>query len=249
MPEADLVAAVAPLGTILSVWAHPDDESFLAGGIMATAVDLGQRVVCISATTGELGTADPETWPPERLGRLRRWEAAASMAILGVADHRFLDYPDGGLAVLDPVEPVARLAAAIRQVRPDTILTFGPDGATFHADHQAVSAWVGRAWREAGRPGRLLHQALPTDLAAEWGPRYEEWNVYMTDERPVPVPVDRLALDVRLDGPTLDRKVAALYAQHSQIAPSIALIGDETFRRLNSRETYVDAGNPSPRLE
>src|SRR5690606_21362159 len=129
-----------------------DDETFLAGGLMATAVDLGQRVTCVSATAGELGTSDPVAWPPERLGQVRRWEAAAAMAILGVTDHRFLDLPDGGLADLDPAGPVARIVELIEEVQPDTILTFGPDGTTFHPDHRTVSAWVTEAWRRAGRP-------------------------------------------------------------------------------------------------
>ncbi len=55
-------------GTILSVWAHPDDETYLAGGLMAAARDRGQRVVCASASAGEHGTDDPATWPPDRLG-------------------------------------------------------------------------------------------------------------------------------------------------------------------------------------
>ncbi|GAB3848252.1 PIG-L deacetylase family protein [Dactylosporangium cerinum] len=144
---------VEKLGTIVSIWAHPDDETYLAGGIMAAAAELGQRVVCVSATEGEHGTDDPVAWPPERLGRTRRWEAAAAMAVLGVADHRFLGYPDGGMAALDPEEPVARIAALLVDVAPDTVLTFGPDGGTFHPDHQTISAWVGAAWDRAGRPG------------------------------------------------------------------------------------------------
>ena len=89
---------VTDLGTILSVWAHPDDETYLAAGVMAAAADRGQRVVCVSATAGEHGTDDPETWPPARLGPVRRWEAAAAMAVLGVTEHRVLGLPDGGLA-------------------------------------------------------------------------------------------------------------------------------------------------------
>ena len=85
-------------GTILSIWAHPDDETYLAAGIMATAVDNGDRVVCVSATAGEHGTADPIVWPPARLGQVRRWEANAAMAVLGVTEHRFLGYEDGTLA-------------------------------------------------------------------------------------------------------------------------------------------------------
>lgn len=238
---SDLNAAVAELGTIASIWAHPDDETFLSGGIMAAAVANRQRVVCVSATAGEHGTPDPAAWPPERLGRVRRWEAAAAMAVLGVTDHRFLGYPDGGLADLDPAGPIERIAALLDEVRPDTILTFGPDGGTFHPDHQTVSAWVGKAWRQAGEPGRVLHAAITDENLREWGDHYEEWGVFMTDERPVGIPVSQLALHLELSGAALDQKIAALYAMYTQIAPAIALLGEADFRGSNAMEDYVAA--------
>jgi LmbE family N-acetylglucosaminyl deacetylase len=229
------------LGTIASIWAHPDDETYLAGGVMAAAAARGQRVVCVSATAGELGTSDPHGWPPERLGRVRRWEAAAAMAILGVADHRWLDYADGTLAGLEPDGPVDRLAGILTDIRPDTTLTFGPDGYTFHPDHRTVSGWVDLAWRRAGRPGRLLHAAMTDQHLAAWGQRYEQWGVFMSDERPIGVPTDRLALDVRLTGAALDQKVAALTAMYTQTAPTIALLGEDDFRALNVQEGFIEA--------
>jgi LmbE family N-acetylglucosaminyl deacetylase len=232
---------VEELGTILSIWAHPDDETFLAGGIMAAAAARGQRVVCVCATAGERGTDDPARWPPERLGRIRRFEAAAAMAVLGVAEHHFLDLADGGLAVLDPGAPVERLATMLAEVQPDTILTFGPDGATFHPDHQAVSGWAGTAWQLAGRPGRLLHAATTEEFLAEFGKDYDEWGVYMTDERPVGVPASALAVRVQLDAQLLDQKIAALCAMHTQTAPSLALLGADRFRVLNQQECYITA--------
>jgi LmbE family N-acetylglucosaminyl deacetylase len=235
-PPSELTAE---LGTILSIWAHPDDETYLAGGIMALAAANRQRVVCVSATYGEHGTDDPGTWPPERLRRIRRWESAAAMAVLGVTEHRWLDYPDGSLAGLDPGPPVARIQQLLAEIRPDTILTFGPDGTTFHPDHQTVSAWVGEAWRQAGRPGRLLHSAVTDEHLQEWGDRYERWGIYMTDERPVGVPADRLALDVALPESVLDQKVAALCAMHTQTSPAVATLGQLEFRALNSTETFV----------
>ncbi|MGH3589327.1 MAG: PIG-L deacetylase family protein, partial [Pseudonocardia sp.] len=45
-----------PLGTILGVWAHPDDETYLCGGLMARAARSGDRVVCVTATRGEQGS-------------------------------------------------------------------------------------------------------------------------------------------------------------------------------------------------
>ena len=171
------------LGTILSVWAHPDDETYLAAGVMAAAVDRGQRVVCVSATAGEHGTSDPDTWPPLRLGRRRTWEAAAAMAVLGVADHRILGFPDGGLVDHDE-EGLAAVGGLLDEVRPDTILTFGPDGITFHPDHVAVSRWVTTAWEQRGRPCRLLYATYTAEHLARFGATYEELGIYMTDERP-----------------------------------------------------------------
>jgi LmbE family N-acetylglucosaminyl deacetylase len=228
------------LGSILSIWAHPDDETFLAGAIMAAAREQGASVTCISATAGERGTDDPVAWPPERLGQVRRWEAAAAMAIIGVADHRFLDLPDGELATLNPTAIVNFIAAIIKQERPDTILTFGPDGTTYHPDHQTISAWVTQAWEIAGRPSRLLYQAASEPHLQRWGPEFERWGIYMTDERPVGVPVEKLAVRLVADGPLLDRKHAALCAMHTQIAPSLAALGEELFRELNAEEAFVE---------
>lgn len=241
--------AVAELGTIASIWAHPDDETYLAGGVMAAAAANGQRVICVSATAGEHGTDDPAAWPPRRLSRIRRWEATAAMAVLGVADHRFLDYPDGALRELDSTAPVERLTDLLAETAPDTILTFGPDGATFHPDHQTISAWVGAAWQRVGRRGRLLHAATTKDHLGTWGERYEQWQIYMTDDRPVGVSTGDLALHLNLSDDLLDQKLAALHAMHTQVATAAALLGADDFRALNSEEAFVavDAEGQPPR--
>ncbi|HEX7135320.1 MAG TPA: PIG-L deacetylase family protein [Iamia sp.] len=238
----------ADLGSILSVWAHPDDETYLAGGLMAAAADAGHRVVCVSATAGEHGTDDPDTWPPERLGPVRRWEAAAAMAVLGVSEHRWMGLPDGTLADVDPVDGVAAIVALIEEVEPDTIVTFGPDGATFHPDHRTISAWVTEAWRATGGTARLLHRAATVAHLQEWGPLYEEWGVYMTDERPVGHHPDELAVALELSGAALDRKVTALRAMATQVGPAVALLGGERFAASNAEETFVEVrpGEASP---
>ena len=51
------------LGTMLGVWAHPDDETYLAAGLMAVGVRQGNRVVCVTATRGEEGSWDEGRWP------------------------------------------------------------------------------------------------------------------------------------------------------------------------------------------
>src|SRR5262245_57061323 len=230
----------APLGTILSIWAHPDDETYLAGGVMAAARDRGQRVVCASASAGEKGTPDAEVWPPSRLGAVRRAEAAAAMAVLGVTDPRIAQFPDGGLA--RHTEPgVSWVQALIDEVQPDTILTFGRDGITFHPDHIAVHEWVTQAWIERGCTSRLLYAAPTLGLLDDFGQLYEEWGVYMTDERPTGVHRDDAAVFVEPAGAQLDRKVAALRSMASQTSPAIDLLGEASYADLNAQEAFVDA--------
>jgi LmbE family N-acetylglucosaminyl deacetylase len=227
-------------GPLLSVWAHPDDETYLAGGLMAAAVDAGARVVCVSATAGELGTPDPAAWPPERLGRLRRWETAAAMAVLGVAEHRFLGLPDGGLARVDASHGIGIVEALIDEIEPATIVTFAAHGMTFHPDHVAVSDWVTTAWRRSDRRARLLHAVPDAALYAAHADDYERWGIFMTDERPVPVPADAQAERVHLTGCALDRKLTALHAMASQTRSAVVLMGDERYTAEVAVEAFVE---------
>ncbi|HEX4982847.1 MAG TPA: PIG-L family deacetylase [Ilumatobacteraceae bacterium] len=235
------------LGTVLSVWAHPDDETYLAGGLMAACAAAGQRVVCVSATAGEHGTPDPVAWPPERLGRVRRWESAAAMAVLGVDDHRVLGFEDGTLATIEPSVGISAIRQLIDEVRPDTILTFGPDGMTFHSDHIAIGAWTTRAWESTGRSARLLYAATTHAHQAAFGAIYEEWGIYMTDERPLGYAAVELAVHHVLHDERLDQKLAALAAMASQTADVIATLDPAVWRAANSEECFVDASTVSAR--
>ena len=230
----------AGLGTILSVWAHPDDETYLAAGLMAAAADRGDRVVCVSATAGEHGTSDPLAWPPIRLGRRRRWEAAAAMAVLGVTEHCVLGFPDGALAEYDS-QGLATVGRLLDDVEPDTILTFGPDGVTFHPDHITISRWVTTAWEARSRPCRLLYATPTVEHLDQFGELYEEWNSYMTDERPSGVPEEELDVHVRLDGCLLDRKLTALSVMTSQTGELMARIGPELYAKQVAEEMFVAA--------
>jgi LmbE family N-acetylglucosaminyl deacetylase len=207
---------------------------------MAAARDHGLRVVCASASAGEHGTDDPATWPPLRLAAARHWEAAAAMVVLGVDEHRFLGLPDGGLAE-HPATGLAWVAELIETVQPDTILTFGPDGMTFHPDHVEVHQWVTKAWDGDGRRARLLYATATQERLRRAKRLYEQWDVFMTDERPTGVPAAELALHVRLDGWRLDRKLAALRAMATQTAGVMATVDPATFAAHVAEEAFVEA--------
>ena len=138
------------IGTLLGVWAHPDDEAYLSSALMASVRRDGGRVVVATATRGELGTPDPETWPADRLAELRERELHESLALIDVREHEWLGHTDGSMALVPTEQGVDQISALLERVRPDVIVTFGPDGMTGHPDHRTISAWVTEAWRRAG---------------------------------------------------------------------------------------------------
>jgi LmbE family N-acetylglucosaminyl deacetylase len=231
---------VSQLGTIMGVWAHPDDEAYLSGALMALARDAGSRVVCVTATRGELGTPDPQAWPPDRLAAERTQELEQSLKVLDVDEHEWLGYHDGQCATVPPSEPIARLRAAIERVAPDTVVTFGPDGITGHPDHQAVSAWTTAAFDQAARPGaRLLYAAFSGQRVRRWQELTDAFGIFPPGYPPS-IPDDQLAVDLDLDEDTVDRKVRALMAQVTQTAGLIDAMGLDRYTAWMSEESFVE---------
>lgn len=141
---------IARLGTILTIWAHPDDETWCAGGLLALAALNGQHVVGITATKGDAGkTADKDKWPQKHLGTIRQSELIQALEVLGVHEWYMLDYVDGTLADCDATTAITELATHIGHIQPNTIITFGHDGITGHTDHQTISDWVKKAHAKA----------------------------------------------------------------------------------------------------
>ncbi len=228
------------LGTILGIWAHPDDEAYLSGGLMALARDRGSRVVCVTATRGELGTPDPQGWPPDRLAAARTVELARCLEILGVTEHHWLGYRDGTCAAAPAGPAVGRLCELIDQVRPDTVLTFGPHGNTGHPDHRTVSAWATAAFDRAAAPGaRLLHTVVTGRWARRWKSVNERLGVFL-DGCPEAAPDGPLAVDLILTPEQLDRKVRALRAQETQTAGLIELMGAGEYAAWVAEEAFAE---------
>ena len=234
---------VTDLGTILSVWAHPDDEGYCCGALMAAAIRNGQRVVLVTATRGELGSTDPELWPAgTELAAVRTRELGESLAVLGVTEHTWLDYPDGGCADVDQDAAVARLRTIVEQVRPDTVLTFGPDGGTWHPDHMAVSRWVSAA--AAGTSARVLHMTSTPAWQELINGFVDPKLVMMDDREPVSTPAEDCVVLFGVEGELLDLKYQAMLCQQSQIGPLFALCGPEAFRELLAEEAFTDERPP-----
>ena len=140
---------------LMCVLAHPDDETLGTGSILAKYAVEGVETYLVTATRGERGWWGAAGDNPglEGLGRLREAELMAAAAVLGLREVRFLDYIDGDLDQAPPGEAIARIAGHLRRVRPQVVVTFGPDGSYGHPDHIAISQFTTAAVVCAADPG------------------------------------------------------------------------------------------------
>lgn len=136
---------------LMAVHAHPDDEVFSTGGILAKYAAEGHRVVVVYCTNGEAGEILDERLDADdaraRLGAIRRDEAREACALLGVTDVYFLDYRDSGMADTEEnkhpeafmnaslEEATERLLAIVRETEPHVLVTYDESGGYGHPDH------------------------------------------------------------------------------------------------------------------
>lgn len=142
-----------PIPAALAVVAHPDDESFGLGALLAGLVERGTRVSVLCFTHGEAGAGGA---PAEDLASRRAGELEAAAERLGLSEVRLLDFRDGSLSSYPP----ARLDREIEDTLgfATTLVVFEPSGVTGHPDHRAVTAAAER-------------------VAVRWGLNLLEWGI------------------------------------------------------------------------
>ncbi|MCK4490460.1 MAG: PIG-L family deacetylase [Anaerolineales bacterium] len=171
--------------TLLSVLAHPDDESFGMGGTLAKYAEDGTDVHLICATRGEAGEVAPEFLDGQpSIAHLREMELRCAVDKLGINEVQLLDYRDSGMSgstdntnpealINAPVDQVAKeIAEYIRKIKPQVILTFDPIGGYRHPDHIFIHQATTKAFYLAGdpafkssyppyKPGKLYYHTIP----------------------------------------------------------------------------------------
>lgn len=149
--------------TLLAVFAHPDDET-IAGPLLAHYGSAPNTRVFIALVTDGARGVTPFAGIPagEQLVAVRTKEAECSSAALGAQPPILLGFPDGGLASGQVMAAAtARLKTLLDEIRPDAIVTWGPDGGYGHPDHRMVSAIVTELVQAGDTTARLYYAALP----------------------------------------------------------------------------------------
>lgn len=221
--------------SLLAIFAHPDDEG-AAGGTLAKFASQGVKVTLVCATHGEAGQiSDPQLATPETLGEVREEELRCACRALGIEDLRFLGFRDGRLAAVDPQEAGEKIVKTMREVDPQVVITWGPEGGYGHPDHVAISRFATSAFdsflegkgREKGPHGRtkLYYTAFPKRqidiLRSHLGGLKielsgEELEFTGVDERLITT-----VIDVR---PYVDQKMTALFCHRTQFGPQSFMV-------------------------
>lgn len=141
------------LKRMLVILAHPDDESFAVGGTLAKYVHRGIQVTLLCATRGE---AEIPGMKPEEAGAIREQELRAAAKHLGI-EVIFMGYHDGELSKSNPTRLVHTLNSWIALIRPQVIITFGPDVVSGHPDHVTISRAVTQAYDKGHLKALLLY--------------------------------------------------------------------------------------------
>src|SRR6266567_392257 len=154
---------------LMAVLAHPDDESLGTGGILAKYAAEGIETSLVTATRGERGWFGDEREYPglESLGQIREAELRAAAEVLGIRGVDFLGYLDGELDQAHPAEVMAKIVGHLRSLKPNVVVTFGPDGSYGHPDHIAISQITTAAIVEAASPDSLYYRDLAPHSVAK----------------------------------------------------------------------------------
>ncbi|MEU4589524.1 N-acetyl-1-D-myo-inositol-2-amino-2-deoxy-alpha-D-glucopyranoside deacetylase [Micromonospora aurantiaca (nom. illeg.)] len=233
---------------LLLVHAHPDDESIGTGATMAHYAATGAHVTLVTCTLGEEGEihvpalAQLGAAEADQLGGYRIGELAAACAALGVTDHRFLGgagrYRDSGMMGLATNEhprafwqadldtAAGYLVEVIREVRPQVLVTYDPDGFYGHPDHiqahRVAMRAVELAAAEGIGPAKVYWTAMPRSVLDAGLETFTESSdnpfagIESADELPFGTPDAEIA--ARIDGTDQHAaKEAAMRAHATQI--------------------------------
>jgi len=260
------------MGTLLLVHAHPDDEAISTGGVMMKAAGDGHRVVLVTATRGEAGEIHnmDEAASRPRLGEIRTHELENASRILGVSRGEFLGYRDSGMvgtpdnddprsfhqAPLD--EAAQKLAAIIREEKPDVVVTYAEDGVYGHPDHIKAHFVTNAALDQLLRasdswtPKKLYYTAIPRSMMQAFMEQMpEEARQQQNSNMRIAGTPDEL-VTTRVDvSPYTARKRQAFAAHVSQNDPNswFATMADQIYELAFGTEYYQLArGKPGSAL-
>jgi LmbE family N-acetylglucosaminyl deacetylase len=236
---------------LLVVVAHPDDETFGTGSVIANAAVRGVRVVVCCATRGEAGEdTSGTTSGPAELAVVREGELRAAAKVLGADEVVLLDFADSGLhgdmppnalAAVDLEDVITPIASLIEERRPDVVVTLDPDSVNDHRDHMRIGEAATIAFARAATPAaRLYHWTLSKPMMDRWLAAMKAQGLleeYIDLELGRPEDEITTVVDV---AHVMETRRAGIAEHRTQLSPFTGL-SPELERTILSRDFFVRA--------
>jgi LmbE family N-acetylglucosaminyl deacetylase len=231
--------------TLVALLAHADDES-AAAPVLARYAREGVLVYLVIAADGAAGSGTgtylqrPDSGPKgAALAEVRAEEARCAAAAIGAQPPVFLGFPDGKLGdyVADRglmYQLTDRIAKEIERLRPDVVVTWGPDGGTGHPDHRLVSNIATQLQRTGapGMPERLFYMYLQEPMFRVANPQRGAPPMLLPEAKyfTVRVPFTPADLDAAMKSMACHRtQVSPEMLQRAQAAKDRAYNGEVAF--------------------
>lgn len=251
--------------TLMTVHAHPDDESSSTGGILARYAAEGIRTVVVTCTNGELGDAPGGIKPGEpghdesEVARIRRGELEEACATLGVDHLEMLGYHDSGMVDWEHKDRPdvfcnvavdvagAQLGALFEQYRPDVVVTYDENGGYDHPDHVHASRITMAAMEQTNIPAKVYFTAFRRNMFERFLAVLEELGADVSE---FPQPDEQMVslmetIEARITtvvdvAAVVERKRVALAAHASQIEESLwARLPASEFGPIFGEEAFI----------
>lgn len=151
---------------ILTIIAHPDDETMLSGGALALLARNGTEVHYLCATRGEGGeVGEPPVSTRDKLGNARESEMRCAVQALGGAGVEFLNYVDPLVGEDDDlhaytddiVELSKNIIRHVQRLQPDILITHGSSGEYGHPAHKLTHNAVCKVIEALGKTAPMLY--------------------------------------------------------------------------------------------
>ncbi len=265
--------------TFLAVHAHPDDEASSTGGLYRLLANQGVRTVLVCCTNGECGDApdgakpDADHHDGDEVAAVRAIELDNAVEVLGISRLVRLGYRDSGMKGwpqnsdpesfwATPASVAAeKLAAVLREERPQVIMTYNEYGFYGHPDHIQAHLITLAAIKLLDYEPTLYFNAIPDSVMVRFRERWEQEDREQraadaakglvrepeaANEEEIPMGTPDADISAAIDiSDVADAKFDALAAHQSQIADSFWMkMGREQFKKVMGTEWFIRITNP-----